>query len=226
VLDWNWREFDTLIERAYRLAPENPDTCQIYASWHLRRKGRYADGIAVLDSILLRDPLCANWRSFQAMLAYYARDFAGAHWFAKLALDIDPSQLLSQWVMTAVRLLNGDTEGALAAGADAVRLSDGNDWVTSTLALALAETGRREEAAAIRDRLRQASRIRYVYPLALVNAAISCGDTEAALDEMDRAADERSPAVFWLMDDPALDPVRRHPRFSALLARIGLPERF
>ena len=53
-----------------------------------------------------------------------------------------------------------------------------------------------------------------------------CADGKGTLDEMERAADERSPAVFWFVDDPSLDPVRRHPRFSAVLARIGLPERY
>lgn len=95
-----------------------------------------------------------------------------------------------------------------------------------TYAIALAHAGRNAEVLAIRDRLREAAKSRYVSRMALVDTCIACGDVEGALDAAEQLADDRSPHIFWLVDDPAFDPIRRHPRYSALLARIGLPERY
>jgi len=67
---------------------------------------------------------------------------------------------------------------------------------------------------------------RYVSPMAIINACSACGDSDGTLAAMEQLAEDRSPNIIWLIDDPACDPVRRSPRCSALLARIGLPERF
>ena len=226
ALDWNWQEFERLMEQAYALAPNDPDVANWYAYWYLRLKGRYSEAIGIYDGIALRDPLAANWPAYQAGVAYHARDYAKAKSFILAALDIDGAQLLAQWLMCAIAAQTGDVEQALASGAEALRLSDGNDWVQGVFAKALAKAGRHGEALAVRDSLREAAKSRYVSPMAMISACFACGDSDGTLAAMEQLADDRSPNIFWLLDDPACDPVRRDPRCSALLARIGLPERY
>ena len=55
--------------------------------------------------------------------------------------------------------------------------------------------------------------------MATVYAAL--GDSRSAFEWLDRALDERSHSIALLRVDPALDPLRRDPRFDALLSRAG-----
>lgn len=192
ALDWNWQEFERLMQQAYTLAPNDPDVTIHYAFWYLRRKGFYSEAIGIIDDIATRDPLSPNWPAFQASLAFFARDYSRATCFTKLALEIDGAHLLAHWLMCGIASRTGDVEQALASGAEALRLRDGNDWAQGTFATALAKAGRDAEALAIRDRLREAAMSRYVSPMALIDACIACGDPEGALSAMEQLAPRRS----------------------------------
>jgi serine/threonine-protein kinase len=49
------------------------------------------------------------------------------------------------------------------------------------------------------------------------------GDTQKALDWLERAYDERGILVAWLKTWPLYDPLRNEPRFKELLARMKYP---
>jgi hypothetical protein len=53
---------------------------------------------------------------------------------------------------------------------------------------------------------------------------VALGDADRAFSLLQRACDEREPALLWAQVDPRLDPVRTDPRFQQLVARIGIPE--
>jgi hypothetical protein len=56
------------------------------------------------------------------------------------------------------------------------------------------------------------------YHLAVVRLAL--GEREAALDDLETAAEGRDPWVVFLDADAALDPLRGEPRFERLVARV------
>ena len=47
------------------------------------------------------------------------------------------------------------------------------------------------------------------------------GRSDEALTRLERAVDVHSSRMLWLRVDPRVDSLRGHPRFTALLARIG-----
>jgi hypothetical protein len=50
------------------------------------------------------------------------------------------------------------------------------------------------------------------------------GETERAFEWLDKAYVEHASFLIHIPWDPRLDPLRSDPRFSGLLARIGLPD--
>jgi hypothetical protein len=48
------------------------------------------------------------------------------------------------------------------------------------------------------------------------------GRTDAALDWLERAADERQAGYYFPSVHPIFDPLRSHPRFVALMRRMNL----
>jgi hypothetical protein len=50
------------------------------------------------------------------------------------------------------------------------------------------------------------------------------GETNLALDWLERAYEERDPWMPWIKVDPTSDPIRSHPRYQDLLRRMNFPE--
>jgi serine/threonine-protein kinase len=71
--------------------------------------------------------------------------------------------------------------------------------------------------------LRQVAETEYVTPyfIAMVHSAL--GDATEAIEELERAVRERDPQVGTMNVDPRFAPIRRDPRFQALIARLEFP---
>jgi hypothetical protein len=60
-----------------------------------------------------------------------------------------------------------------------------------------------------------------VSPVALATVCIGLGDKERALDWCERAFEDRRGWLAYFTVNPLLDPLRGHPRFEALVQRVG-----
>jgi hypothetical protein len=63
---------------------------------------------------------------------------------------------------------------------------------------------------------------RYVSPVAFVQLHAALGETEPALDWLERAYEQRRGWLAYLNVEPALDGLRAHPRFRRLQERMRL----
>src|SRR5215813_10047272 len=80
-------------------------------------------------------------------------------------------------------------------------------------ACTLARAGRNADVTEICVRLCEAAvKSPYVSPMALMTAWVACGDAEGAPAGAEQIAEDRSPAIFWLVDKPLFDPFRHLPR--------------
>ena len=122
--------------------------------------------------------------------------------------------------------------GALAsAGRFTEALDEGNRLVTLTdsslpalvqLATIEARAGRRDESRVLLDGLLVRSRRQYVPPASIAVVFNALGDADSTLTWLEKAFAERSNAIAYLAVDYQNAPLRRDPRFQALLARAGL----
>jgi tetratricopeptide (TPR) repeat protein len=88
---------------------------------------------------------------------------------------------------------------------------------------AYAASGRTAGARRVLEQMEELSSKLYISPFdrAVVHAGL--GDREAALQWLEKAAEERVPDVLVLRLDPRLAELEGEPRFEALARRIGLP---
>ena len=89
-------------------------------------------------------------------------------------------------------------------------------------AYACALAGLRARAEQGLSKLTSLPRHEYVpsYFIGLIHLGL--GHSDVAIDWLNRACDERSHWVIFLNSDPTFDELRKHPRFTALLEKIGL----
>jgi hypothetical protein len=90
------------------------------------------------------------------------------------------------------------------------------------LGYGLAKSGQRGEAEALRADLMQRRTRGYfpAFPIAVIELGL--GNTEAAMDWLEQAADERNLGFYLPSADPNYDAVRSHPRFKAVMKRANL----
>jgi tetratricopeptide (TPR) repeat protein len=81
--------------------------------------------------------------------------------------------------------------------------------------------GRRDQALRILARLDELARERYVSPLHRANVLVGIGETDKALDDMEKAYEERCPIHTFTKRMPYFDCMQSNQRFQALMKKIG-----
>ncbi len=95
----------------------------------------------------------------------------------------------------------------------------------ASLASIEAASGKREEAQARIAEIRRVSDLDHHVTYSLGAAYSQLGQPEESIGWLERAADEGFPCYPWFERDPLLDPIRKDPRFTRLLARLQAAHR-
>ena len=113
-------------------------------------------------------------------------------------------------------------QDAISQFENCVRITGGRPAMVALLGHAYAAANRRNDALAIIDQLKTASKERYVppYPIATIHAAL--GEKEEALEWLERAYEERDSWMPNIKIDPRLDSLHTEQRFQNLLRRMRL----
>jgi hypothetical protein len=80
-----------------------------------------------------------------------------------------------------------------------------------------------ERSRAVLAELEQLAGQRYVSSYCIGLVHIGLGDHDAAFASLDRACEERAGYLVYLNVDPAVDPIRKDPRFGDLLRKTKRP---
>jgi hypothetical protein len=134
---------------------------------------------------------------------------------------MDPSYVIPHCLLAAARLQAGDVDGSIqylsslsSTRTDPVSLA----W----LAHALGVKGDRDRAVDLLCQLDELAHERYVssYHLALAHAGIRDFDTTFRL--LERACDQRDPALMHVASEPRFAGIRADARYGAIIGRLGL----
>jgi TolB-like protein/DNA-binding winged helix-turn-helix (wHTH) protein len=219
LYDWDLAASEKEFRRAIELDPDFT-TAHHWYSHTLMVLGRTEESLAESQRALELEPMHLVINGHLGWHYYYARQYDQAIEQYRKTLELDPAPLFQRYAAWAY-LQRGKHREAI----DALRVALGagrNPPVEGELGHALAVAGRRAEALAVLEGLRQLSATRYVspYSVALVHAGL--GDRDQAFAWLDKAYDERSDYMPYLKLEPMLDGLRSDPRFDALVRRVGL----
>jgi serine/threonine-protein kinase len=226
ICDWNPDAAIAELRQAVELNPDRPEPHQ-WLAWCLSVQGQIAGGLESWQRALELDPLSAvvitenGWP-----YVYTGLDEQALEWFQR-AIEIDPTFALAHYNAGWALHRLGRIGEAIPAYERGVELSGGAPFMQAFLATAFAESGRADDARRILDDLLARATHAHGMGLSIAVAAESMGDQELALDWLDRAFEERDPFLFTLALDDTwmnLPSLRDHPRFRALLDRIGIGE--
>jgi tetratricopeptide (TPR) repeat protein len=164
------------------------------------------------------DPLSLPLQANRALLDYFAGRYDQAGSRLREILKSDSTEVLAKWGLALVAEQQGKPGEAVAI---LEPISAGSLNRKSSLGHAYAIAGNVSRARSVLAELRAQAATSYVpaYYYALVHAGL--GQRDEALRELERAYEERSTVLAYLLIDPRLTPLRGEPRFLALARRLG-----
>ena len=221
--DWDWSGAESDFRRAIQLDPNYATAYQRY-SLYLMAMGRVQNSLEQIDRARQLDPLSISINFSDGWRLYLARQYGNAAQQLRDTLEMDPSNGLVHLILGQTYEYMGNTEGALTEFREAARLSPGTPLMIAGLAAGYARSGNRPEALKLLASLSVQAQHEYVSPyyIAVVYAAL--GESNQALDWLDKAYADRSNGMVFLKMDPDLDPLRGNPRFNAIQKKLQFPE--
>ena len=218
--EWQWTEAEKELSRAIELNPNYP-VARLYYSNLLMSLRRYDESVRQAHAARDLDPfsLAANTNVGWMLAAAGRYDEAIEHLTRTLALD--PEFSLAHTRLAEALIGAGRYDDALSHASETVRLTNRSPNTLAQLAKTYAKLGRMPEAHRVLDEILVLSQRQYVPPASLFLLYQALGQTETALDWLERAYDEGSNFMAYLGQEQERE-VRSHPRFQSMLRRVGL----
>jgi tetratricopeptide (TPR) repeat protein len=213
-------EFGEALAMTRRALTESPNSTRVLKSTaiSLLYLGDADETLAHLTQGLSLDPLDATFHNQRAQAYYYSRRYDQAIDDARKALSIAPERQAPHYVI-------GDSLQQLGkfAGAQAEyrKLPADDFFRIASEAILAARTRDRAGAVTRIARLQQSDGDSASYQFGQIHAQL--GETDRAFAALDKAVEVKDPGLIQLKKDPVLDPIRRDPRFAALLKRLKFP---
>ena len=218
-LEWNW----AAAEREYRLAgASNPSHEAAYrlSGLLLAAGGRYEEARELVQRAWELDPLCLVVNTTAAWAHYLSGDFDAAIERCLHVIDMNDEFMPAHCVRSAALVQLGKIDDAVAV-LDAVPEERHDSLSTAWLSHALAKAGQTSRAKALVTGLQAAqatSTCVSSYHLAVAHTGL--GDHESAFESLERAREERDPALTFVASEPRLAPLRADGRFHSLTSSM------
>lgn len=219
-LDWHWADAESGMRRAIEIDP-NYAMAHLLLGHLLSQTGRQAEARDMTRRARELDPLSAHMYAISAQVAYQGREYAEALEHARQSTVIAPKAWIGYIQLAQALEQLGQIDEALQAFDQAARYSDGNSKVLAYRAHALVAAGRTVQAHQMLGALEQRASQRYVPPYSIAMAYAALGETEKALEALERAYRARDIHLVFLPIDPRWDALRGNARFGALMQRCG-----
>jgi tetratricopeptide (TPR) repeat protein len=215
--EWDWEGAERAYRRANELNPSLPMNHYHYA-WLLVALGRGQEALAEHHRARELDPLTPLHTVWIPGLYLYMGDHDQALAEARKTVEQYPDDATALYLLGTSAALMGRYDEAIAAHEKMVAIDPG--WLHA-LGSTYAMAGRKNDAQRILAQLEAAPPTSWgAFGLAELHTAL--GDTEQALHWLEY----EPPHAFWggIGSNPALKPLRDHPRFQALLQRVKRPD--
>ncbi|MBS0556915.1 MAG: winged helix-turn-helix domain-containing protein [Proteobacteria bacterium] len=222
---WDWRAAELACQHAIRLDPRVPDGHFVYAHL-LHNFGRFEEARTHARIARELNPLSPLVNTMEAGYLAAAGRTEEAETRVAHALEIAPDYWAALLTRGGMEIARGDPVGAIESIERAAKLSGRSSLTLATLAPALVATGNRAGAEQLREELKTLSEATYVPSANRAAISNALGHHDEALDLLEFAHEQRDVRLVFLKTDARWNNLRSHPRFQALMDRMGFTPSF
>ncbi|MHB8411952.1 MAG: protein kinase domain-containing protein [Candidatus Acidiferrales bacterium] len=220
--DWDWAAAEKEFKRAIELSPSDAEAHRVY-SFYLAAMGRGDEAISEAQEAQRLDPLSIWTQITAGNVFYFTRHYNQAIAQCRKAVELDPDSVGGYDCLGSSYLAKGEYEQAIEASQKASNLSGNDPARLVGLGRAYALARRKSDALTVLEQLHQVSSRTYVPPYFFATIYASMGERNEAFMWLQKAFQQRDTYLPWLKVDGAIDPLRGHARFDALVARMRFP---
>jgi tetratricopeptide (TPR) repeat protein len=210
LYEWSFAKAEESFQRAIALDPAYPSAHHWFAMM-LMASGRFEESLEQIDKAIALEPQSVLYEVKRGTILMAAGRLDEAEAHLRAVLERRPESMARR-ELGLVELLRDRPKAALS-------LLDSSE---PAYAVVLGRLGRKGEALAMLDALRDLESSSYVSPIDFAVIYVGLGEKDAALDELDRAYETTDAALVYLRTQPGLAPLRSEPRFQDILKRMGI----
>ncbi len=218
--DWNWREAENQYKRALELNPDDTNAHLLYGHL-LSNLGRHDEALLEVKRARELDPLFPFAGALEGQFLNHAGRTDDALERLKKTLELAPNFWFPHMFASSVYIEKGMYREAVAEARKAKELSPAQTVSEAFEGYALAKSGKREEAQVLLEALLKLSTTRFVPPDHLAFIYNGLGETEKALEWLEKGYEQRSPKMVFLKVEPKWNNLRSEPRFIELMRRMN-----
>jgi len=219
--DWDFTNGEKEFRRAIALNANDADAHRMYGDF-LAAMGRFDAALVEKRRAEQLDPLSvtASWDVGRTL--FYSGRYEDAIEQAKHTLDLDPSFPYVYDLEAQIEYRKNNLPQALALAQRAMQLGGHTQLLITIWGMINARAGNRDEALRAIAELRARAAGTYTLPLFLARIYTALGNYDEAMKNLEQMYKDRSESAVWLSVDVSLEPLRKDPRFIALIRKVGL----
>ena len=221
IYAWDWSVAEENFRRAIAADSNDPTAHQWYGDF-LAGRGRLEECMAEMSRAHQLDPLSRQIGVEWAWVSYLMHRSDEAEARIRQVLALDPNYAQAHLKLGMVLIQQRRYPESIAPIKRAIDLGIFYPYGASALAYAYARSGDRPAALRIIDDLKRRSARELVPPVHIAIAYGALGDLTQGIEWLNRGIDQHDIYIPENFFEPLLDPLRRDPRFDAVVRRMGI----
>ncbi len=218
---WDWEGAELEFKRAISVNPNYATAHQWYGEF-LAFMGRTEESVSEVEKAVELDPLSLSTNTARAFPYLAARQYDQAIEKLKLALELENDFSLALYYLGRSYAGTARHKEAVVQYQKAIAGSGRSTYFISALIYALAKGGQKAEAEKAFAEISEISKRRPVSRYVLARSLAALGNNEKALDELEKAFQERDSLMIVMRIDQNFDEIRDELRFKEILRKMNL----
>jgi TolB-like protein/Flp pilus assembly protein TadD len=218
--DYDGGAAEQSFQNALKFDPSNGRARMWYA-YALVMQGRTAEALMQATEARELDPLSYLATTHLAVVHYFGRRNDDAIRLVRETLQVADTAPAHGLLGMAYEV-QGNFDAAIAEYQAGLRLVPNHSYIRAMLGHAYARSGREKEARALLQSGNQRFEQGGLSDLKASYIYVGLGETDTALALLEGDFEQHDPELPYINADPVFDPIRNHPRFVALIGKMGL----
>jgi adenylate cyclase len=221
--DWDWPAAKAALDSAVAL---NPSEARAYMDlgWYHALRRDFPAATASMQKAVALDSADLEYNIDLADIYRMWGRYAECEAISENMRQLYPTNSDTYWMLGLCAYSRKNYPEAVRFFQQTVEYSDAEPWAVLHLVMALAQTGRKDEARKRLTEILKEEPLAQNAPVELAMAWLSLGDKSKALDMLENAYRLHANWLISIDIDPVWDDLRREPRFRQIVRDMNFPK--